>query len=197
MENTTQTWLPIFYVSSSQSCASNSGSDVCESGWIMAWPNKFSPTVVVNVDGLHKNIFMPWCDRCAHFDRIVEQCQSTFRIGVVCRQNVIWKYCLYVHAHAFSHYMKVNGCIPGELYIISFFKEHAKNAHICQNGTDVFQLCDNEYAPAMGNCAADNRWNAQYPLKESQLNSVEWMETMETRIETKKQFHTIFHEHPH
>lgn len=175
-------WTPIFTFDI-QSQVHISGNDQ-EIGWIKSWPNPFSiDVIIVTVDG-EKIVPFHWDYRFNGFAEFLDTCHEVFRISIMLIDNDISMYRLDVNSEMFKYYIEKEGCIPGEMYIISLIREKIKSCQEC-GGSDCKSYSEENPANFSDLIRCDGIWNNNVPLTEYQNTSVQWMQHIERSIKRK------------
>lgn len=173
-------WTPVctFDVASQMHILSNDQ----EIGWIKRWPNPFTPDVIiVTLDG-DKLIPFHWEHRFTGFGDFLTMCHEVFRISVILIGGHLSFYRLDVNCSMFNHYIDSEGCIPGEMHVISLMKEKIKMAQICVGSHKSYQ---EEECVAAELTQCHDTWSLVCSLTKDQEKSVKWMQHMEACILTK------------
>lgn len=173
-------WAPVFVfdVASQAHFLSNDR----EIGWIKSWPDPFYSDVIIVTPAGEKSIPFHWEHRFTGFVEFLSTCHEVFRISVVLSDGHVIFYRLDVNCTMFTWYMDNEGCIPGEMHVISLMREKIKLAQECSGSHKSYQGDGEHKTTELIQCRS---WNPDVPLTKDQKTSVAWMQNVEICIRTK------------
>lgn len=176
-------WTPVFHVHSSlNSDNALAGGEIHESGQIIGMPNTFQPNVTVSINptGVEKIFYMPWSDRPETLSDFLEHCRDVFRIHVSICANIITKYIIYVNEEELQRQMHTHGTIKGELYALNVFKRYAFESNLPFDSTRAGKM------PLCDSINLNQEWSTKQILSQEQIESVQWMMSVEDAIQRGK-----------